>query len=311
MNLHAERKPAEGRRSIEAASVAERHARLAGIALYCCALLCFSGTDTSAKWLSRSLPVLEIVWARYFISAAFVFVVANPWTDPGIFRTKRPGLQAFRSALLLGSTAGSFLALRSLQLAESTSIGFSQPLLIALFAGPLLGEWVGPRRLAAICVGFLGVLVVTRPGHGALQPAVLYALAGVTCNSFYYIVTRKLAAIDPPRTTMVYTGLAGIVALTPMLPWIWVAPATPGHWGLMLTMGFFGAVSQWLIILAHHRAPAAVLAPFSYIQIIWTTALGFLIFGDIPALSTFVGGAIVIGSGLYLWYRERARRAEG
>jgi drug/metabolite transporter (DMT)-like permease len=109
---------------------------------------------------------------------------------------------------------------------------------------------------------------------------------------------------------MAYTSLAGIIVLTPLLPWIWVTPATPTAWALMVTMGFFGALSQWLVVLAHHRAPAAVLAPFGYIQITWTTALGFLIFGDVPDLSTLFGGAIVIGSGLYLWHRERAKRAE-
>jgi drug/metabolite transporter (DMT)-like permease len=292
--------------SIEASSEADRRRRLIGIALFIGALVCFSGTDVSAKWLSRNLPTLQIVWMRYFVSFVFSLILVRPWTHVRELTTKRPGLQALRSVLLLGSTVFAFLSLRHLQLAEATSIGFSQPLLIALLAGPALGEWIGPRRFAAICIGFLGILVVTHPGTGVTNPAMLYALVGVLSNSCYYLATRRLAASDPVRITVACTPLAGVVLLAPALPAVWVAPQGVGSWALMIFMGFCGAASQWLVILAHHRAPAAILAPFVYVQILWTTCLGFLIFGDVPGLATLAGAGIVVASGLYLWYRERA-----
>ncbi|MBV9247551.1 MAG: DMT family transporter [Methylobacteriaceae bacterium] len=298
-------------RSIEARSAAERRSRLVGILLFCGALMCFTGTDTSAKWLSRTLPTLEVVWARYFVSAVFVFCAVNPWTSARALATRRPGLQALRSLLLLGSTAMIFLGLKYLQLAEMTAIGFSLPLIVALLAGPLLGEWVGPRRLAAIGIGFAGILIVTRPGSGGFNVAMLYALAGVLCNSLYYIVTRVLAASDPAHTTLAYTSLAGVLVLTPILPFFWVAPPDALSVALIVFMGLCGAMSQWLVILAHHRAPAAILAPFVYVQILWTTGLGYLIFGDVPGLSMLAGAAIVVCSGLYLWYRERVVAAPG
>lgn len=161
----------------EAPSEAGR-ARLAAIGLMGVAVLLFSMLDASAKWLGQSMNPLQVVFARYAGSMILVLALINPWTHPGVLRTKRPGLQWGRSLLLLGSTALNFVALRYLQLAETISIMFAAPLLVALVSGPLLGEWPGPRRLAAIAVGFLGVLVVTRPGIGGMHPAALLCAAG-------------------------------------------------------------------------------------------------------------------------------------
>lgn len=281
--------------------------RLAGIALMCGALLCFSGLDATAKWLSRSLDPMLVVWARYAASVAFVSVVINPWTAPGLLRTRRPWLQAARSLVLLVSTALNFVALQYLQLDQTTSILFMTPLIVALLAGPLLGEWVGPRRLAAIAVGFLGVLIVTRPGLG-MHPAALLSVAGAVCYAFYGVWTRMLAGTDSSRTTMFYSGIAGVVVLTPALPLIWTTPPSFGVIAGMVAVGAFGALGHWLLILAHARAPAAVLAPFIYTQLLWMITLGYVFFGDTPDRFTLIGGAIVTASGLYLLYREKARQ---
>jgi len=283
--------------------------RLAGIALMCGALLCFSGLDATAKWLNRSLDPMLVVWARYVASVAFVSVVINPWTVPGLLRTRRPWLQAARSLVLLLSTALNFFALQYLRLDQTTSILFMTPLLVALFAGPLLGEWVGPRRLAAVAVGFIGVLIVTRPGLG-MHPAALLSVAGAVCYAFYGIWTRMLAASDSSRTTMFYSGMAGVVLLTPALPLIWTTPPSLGVVAGMVAVGAFGALGHWLLILAHARAPAAVLAPFIYTQLLWMIALGYVFFDDVPDRWTLIGGAIVTASGLYLLYREKTRKVE-
>lgn len=288
----------------------ERRRRLVGIALMCGALICFSLLDASAKWLNREMDPLLTVWWRYASSVVLVSVVINPWTHPGVLRTRRPWLQGARSLLLFVSTALNFAALQYLQLAETMSIMFATPLLVALLAGPILGERVGPRRLAAIAIGFLGVIVVTRPGLGTMHPAVLLSIAGAVSYAFYGISTRMLASQDSSRTTMVYSGLAGLAVMTPLLPFLWITPASPLVWILLAALGVFGAVGHWLLILAHARAPAPVLSPFMYMQILWMLVLGYVVFGDWPNVWTLLGSGIVIASGLYLLSRERGRQVE-
>jgi drug/metabolite transporter (DMT)-like permease len=183
-------------------------------------------------------------------------------------------------------------------------------LLVALLAGPLLGERVGPHRLAAIGVGFLGVLVITRPGLGTMHPAALLSVAGSVAYALYAITTRILASHDSSQTTMIYSGLAGVVLMTPLLPFVWTTPTSPLTWILLVATGAFGALGHWLLILAHARAPAPILSPFIYTQIVWMLALGYVLFGDWPDHWTLVGSGIVIASGLYLLYRERVRRLD-
>ncbi|SFJ02867.1 Permease of the drug/metabolite transporter (DMT) superfamily [Bosea sp. OK403] len=281
--------------------------RLAAIALMCGAVLCFAMLDASAKWLSASMDPVQVVFARYAGSMALVCLLLNPWSHPGILRTQRPWLQAVRSLLLLGSTMLNFIAVKYLQLAETVSIMFAGPLLVALVSGPLLGEWPGPRRLVAIGVGFLGVLVITRPGFGGMHPAALLSVLGCVCYSFYSLATRKLAAFDPPETTMVYSGVAGTLAMLPLIPFFWTMPQSPLVWLLMFATGVLGGFGHWLLILAHRLAPATVLAPFIYSQIVWMIALGWFAFDQWPDRWTFIGAGIVIASGLYLLYRERVR----
>jgi drug/metabolite transporter (DMT)-like permease len=288
--------------------VDERRRRLVGIALMCGAILSFSFLDATAKWLNQTLDPMLTVWVRYVGSIVFVSLFVNPWTTPGVTRTRRPWLQAGRSLLLLASTALNFIALQYLQLTETVSILFATPLLVALLAGPLLGEWAGPRRLAAIGVGFIGILIVTRPGFG-LHPAALLSLTGAVCYALYSVATRVLAGYDSSATTMFYSGLAGVLLVTPIVPWVWSTPDSGLVWMMMIVVGACGAFGHWLLILAHARAPAPVLSPFIYTQIVWMIVLGFLLFGDLPDGWTLAGSAIVIASGLYLLYRERVRAA--
>ena len=286
-----------------------RRQRLTGIALMCVAVASFSCLDTTGKYLNYHMPTMQVVWARYFFAFVLSLAFANPFTNPALLKTTRPFMQAGRSALLLFSTILNLFALRWLQLDEALSILFATPLLVAMLSVPILGERVGWRRWTAIIVGFLGVLVVTRPGFGGMHPAALLSGGSVVCYALYVIWTRILARTDSNETTQFYTSLVGAVLMTAVVPFIWVTPDSWLTFGLMVLIGALGGGGHFLLIMGHRLAPASTLAPFIYTQIIWTTALGYLVFGDVPHFWTIVGGSIVIASGLYLLHRETVRRA--
>jgi drug/metabolite transporter (DMT)-like permease len=283
--------------------------RMHAIALMCAATIFFAALDTSAKSLSGVLPAIEIIWARYVASAIIGIIAVRPFAHPAVFRSSRPVLQIVRSLLLLGSTTANFLALRQLQLAETSTINFLTPLFVVLLAGPLLGEWPGAARLVAVAFGFIGVVVATGPGNGAFHPVVAIAIAGVLCNAGYALATRMLARFDSSATTLTWTPLAGVALLTPALPLVWVNPPTLSTLAIMIGMGLFGALGHWLLILAHERAPASVLTPFGYTQLLWMIVSGLLVFGDRPSAAVLLGAGIVVACGLYLIWRERAARA--
>lgn len=283
----------------------QRRQRLTGIALMCGAVATFSCLDATGKYLLHYMDPLQVVWARYFGAFVLAFIFLNPITRPKMMTTKRPFLQVGRSALLLGSTALSFFALRYLQLDEALAILFSTPFLVALLSGPLLGEWVGWRRWTAIAVGFFGVLVVVRPGFGGIHPAALLTFCGAICYALYVITTRVLARSDSSETTLFYSNLVGAVAMLPVIPFVWTTPTSALVVALMVLIGALGSGGHYLLILGHRLAPASTLAPFIYTQIVWTTTLGFLVFSDLPNRWTILGGLIVVASGLYLLNRER------
>ena len=285
--------------------------RLVAIPLMCGAVLCFACMDASAKWLSGSVDPLLTTWFRYTANVAVLALVLNPLTKPRLLHSNRFYLQVARSVLLFASTVLNFFALRYLQLTQNISIQFAMPLIVVLLAGPMLGEWAGPRRLAAVAVGFVGIMVITRPTSHHLHPAMLLTLGNTVLYALYAITTRMLAAHDPPATTITYSGLAGVVFLTPLLPFLWTTPSSPLVWTVLCGLGVLAAIGHGLLTLAHSRAPAPVLSPFIYTQIVWMVAFGYWLFGDVPDGPTLVGAGIVIASGLYLLFAERRRKTAG
>jgi drug/metabolite transporter (DMT)-like permease len=279
-----------------------------GIAFIVGTVWCFACMDGAAKWLGRTLNPAQTIACRYVFSFLVVGLFINPWRRPGVLRTRHWGLQCGRALCLVGATASGWTAVRFIALTKLTSITFAAPLIVALLAGPMLGEKIGPRRLVAVLIGFAGVLVVTRPFGGATHPAALLAGVAAVANALYSILTRRLAAYDPPETTMFYTGLVGSVIMLPILPFVWRAPATPQVWATLGVLGLLGALAHWLLILAHRRAPASLLAPFYYLQLLGAVIVGFLAFGEVPDHWTLLGSGIVTASGLYLVYRERIRK---
>lgn len=283
--------------------------RLRGIAIYCCTMLAFACLDASAKYAGRALPALEIAWVRFLVHVALALAILRPWRDWTPYRTKRPLLQVLRSFCLVGSTIFNFWALQSLQLDQTVSIGFSGPFLIAALAGPVLGEWAGPHRWASIAIGFVGVLVITMPGFGDVKPAVLLSLAGTVSYAFYILLTRLLSASETSASMLLLSAVVPAIALAPVAAPISEVPPNMIIVFCLFMTGFCGLFGHWCVIAAHKLAPAPVLAPFMYTQIIWMIILGYLVFGDVPSPRTLAGTTIIVASGLYLLYRESRRGA--
>ena len=282
-----------------------RSERLVGIALMVVTSFFFACLDASAKWLVHDLPTPQVAWARYAANFLIVLPLVNPWTTPGLLRPKRPAMQIGRGLVILASTILNFIALHYLQLAQTVSIMFSTPLLVALFAGPILGEWVGWKRAIAIVVGFSGVIIVTQPGTAGFHWAMLLSVVGAVMYATANIMARILVRDDSPNITLFYVGAVGAVVLTPWAPFDWVWPSTSISWLLMLTMGAAGALGHWCLIVAHKYAPASILAPFIYTQLVWMILFGWWFFGDVPDHATLAGAVVVIASGIYLLWRER------
>lgn len=279
-----------------------------GILLILVAVAGFACMDAAAKWLNQRQPVLQTVAVRYAGSFLVTACFLNPRTRPGILRSSRPGLQAVRAACMLGSSLCGISALATLPITVVTSIAFAAPLLVALLAGPILGETIGPRRVVAVIVGFIGVLVITRPGTSGFQPGMGLALGAAACNAAYFLITRILSRQDASETTHFYTTLLGALVAVPLTIPVWHTPTSPQIWLAMGLLAIGGAGAHWLLILAHKVAPASVLSPFFYAQLLFATLIGALLFGSLPDRWTMLGGGIVIGSGLYLLYRERVRQ---
>jgi drug/metabolite transporter (DMT)-like permease len=284
-----------------------RRARLTGIALMCGAVSTFSCLDTTAKYLGREIDIMQIVWARYTFAMLLAFLFVNPVSRPALLRTGRPVLQVVRAAILLGSTVLNFFALKYLRLDQVLAISFATPFAVAALSGPILGEWVGPRRWAAIGVGFIGVLVVTRPGFGIVHPAALFAFLAMLCYAAYFLTTRILARTDSNETTLFYSNLVGAVLMLPVAPFFWT-PLTAWQWVLLVLAGGLASFGHYMLIVAHRHAPASLLSSFVYSQLVGVVILGYIVFGDVPDAYTLTGAAIVISSGLYILHRERIQR---
>jgi len=283
-----------------------RRARLIGIALMCGAVGSFAFLDTTAKYLGRQIDVLQVVWARYTFAFLLTLIISNPLNRPGLLRTGRPIFQVGRATLLLGSTLLNFFALRYLRLDQVLAIAFSTPFFVAALSGPTLGEWVGARRWAAIGVGFIGILVVTRPGFGLVHPAAFLALMAALSYAVYALSTRILARTDANETTLFYSNFVGAVLMLPVVPFFWKTPDLL-QIVLMALAGGLASLGHYMLIVAHRLAPASLLSPFIYSQLVWVIALGYGVFGDVPDAYTLIGASIVIASGLYVLHRERIR----
>ncbi len=274
---------------------------LRGVLLFLAAVFLFAALDATAKYMNAFFAVPLLVWARYLVHFVIMLVFMAPGMGREIIVTRRPWLMSFRALMLVGVTLLAQLALKTLPLAETTALVFITPLLVALLAGPLLGEQVRRRTWLATIAGFAGVLLIARPGGAMAGIGILYALGGALCYATYQILTRKLAATEHPNRLLFYTALVGTLSMSLTLPAYWDGqiPTLP-HGLLIISLGLYGGIGHFMFIRAFREAPASTLSPLLYVQLIWATLLGWLVFNQLPDFLAIIGMLIIGASGLSL-----------
>lgn len=283
----------------------------AGVAMMLLAVLFFTGIDTSAKWLSiAGLPVLQIVFVRYAGHFLYANLVYLPQEGVSAYRSNAPMKQFMRSLFLFGGTVLNFFALKYLPITVTTTIAFAGPIVVTLLAIPILGEKVGIRRIAAVCTGFLGVVVVVQPWSAEFNPAMFFSLGTLLLASMYFIMTRMLAGVEGNATQQIWSSGLATVALAPFGLSVWIWPDNVLTWLVLLWIGAFGLFGHIWVTIAHRWADASILAPLIYSQVFWAALVGVLIFDTWPTVWTLCGGAIIIASGVYIWRREMAKAAQ-
>jgi drug/metabolite transporter (DMT)-like permease len=274
------------------------------------ATFCFGCLDTLSKYLVAHYPAPALVWLRYVLQTLVMMAIFLPRMGTRLVRTGAPGVQALRGLMLVFSSVVFVVALNHMQIAEVASIVFLAPIIVALAGGPLLGERVGTRTWLALAGGFTGVLLIIRPGGNAFTWWALLPLACAFLFAGYQILTRKLAGHDDPITTLFYPGLIAALAIPPAFPGsVFDVPRAPLHAGMLTAIGILGAVGHFLLIRAHGLAPATLLAPFGYTQLLVVLALGWVVFGQLPDGIALAGIALVAGSGLALILTARSSRS--
>jgi drug/metabolite transporter (DMT)-like permease len=277
---------------------------IAGILWMLATMMWFIALDTVAKdLLTRTqLPLVQVVWARFFFHFMIGIVGILIWRTH--LASKAPVWQIVRSVLLFLTTMLFNIGLLTTPLATATAIMFLSPIILTALSSVVLREYVGPRRWFGVAAGFIGALVIIRPGTEGFNKGALFLLAAALVNSVYQLATRRVSRSDAPNISFFYTALAGAVVSTIFVPFHWQAPG-PMDWLLLVSMGIFGGIGHLFLIFAFDRAPAAVVAPFAYSALIWASAAGYMLFSEVPDFWTILGAIIISASGLYIFHRER------
>ena len=279
---------------------------LAGILFLCGAGVLFPVMNGFAKFLGESgYDSLQVSWARAFGHILFMLAAFVPRFGLGMLRTHRPGTQLLRSALLMTSNLSFFFAIITIPIAKAASISLTAPLVVALLAWPMLGERTTVGRLVALGIGFLGVVIVIRPGTELFQWASLFVVASATCYALYQILTRRIAGIETPETSAIYSSIVGAFGLIAVLPFVWKTPESLRDVAYFCSLGVLGALGHYCVARAMHHAPANVVSPFQYMQLLGSVAVGYLFFGNFPDFLGWVGAAIIVGAGLSIGWSQR------
>ena len=282
-----------------------------GIAFACAAVVVFSAVNAMAKWQAASYPISEIVFFRSLFALLPVLLLAVRGGFGRALATSMPGTHFLRSLIWFVSVYSTFAAYHLLPMADAAAIAFSAPLFLTALSALVLHERVGIHRWSAVTAGFLGVLIMIRPGAGMFQWGALFALCNAVCYAVGSLAVRQMASTERSVTIVFYTMLLATLLSGLTLPFLWVAPS-PLDFAMMVAMGLLGGIGQLLVVQAFHHAPASAVAPWNYTAMIWAALLGWGFWGEVPDETLLVGAAIVIGSGLYLLHREtRLRTSQG
>lgn len=282
---------------------------LVGVALMIGAMAILPGIDVIAKTLGQAgMPVVQIVWARMAFGALGAAPFAVRYQGASALWPDRPWLHALRSGLLMAATFSFFSSLKYLPIADALAIFFVQPMILTALSPVILGEKVGPRRWGAVLAGFIGTLIIIRPGLVAFNPGSLLALTAGVMLALYFLMTRRLTGSAPAMVTTFHTNLMGALITSALAVSFWTPP-TGAEWALLAALGLIAAAGHYLITRSYDFAEASLLAPLAYTEIVTSVALGWWFFGDFPDGWTFVGVAILIACALYISFRERRRAA--
>lgn len=277
-----------------------------GILLLLAATATFACLDNLGKWLMQSYPVGMVVWARYLLHTLIMVVVLGPRLGMGLVRSNAPGMQFVRALVLIASSLMFFWGLSKMPIAECTAISFMSPLLLTVLSIWFLKERVPPSAWFAVVAGFIGVLLIVRPGGELFSPVVILPLVTALLFATYQLLTRKMAGIDPALTTLFWGALVGTVLTSFFVPMFWQTPQSGFHLLLFLMTGVLGALGHFLLISAFERAPASTLAPFLYAQIAFSSGVGYLVFDTFPDGWALIGILIIIASGVWIALKHRA-----
>jgi len=283
--------------------------RRIGILLLSLATLCFATLDAAAKWLVQSLPVVEVVWLRFSFHVLLMVLLLAPLHGRRLVRMHQPRWHLLRAGMLATMTGLNFWALQYLQLAETGAIQFSVPLLIALLSAWWLHERLDARRWLAIVAGFIGVLLVVRPGTQGFHPAILLSVVNALFYALFNMLTRRMAATESPESMQLVAAFGAALLLTPFALAQFRMPADAFTWAIIGVAGLFGGLGHQFVAMAHRYASAAVLGPFLYQQILYMVAWGWLIFAQVPDAFVIAGALVVVCSGLYLLGMEMKKEA--
>lgn len=275
-----------------------------GIALIFATTICFATLDMLSKMMNRHLPLNEIVWGRYAFHGLALVLLVGPRLKLDLIRTAHPGMQTLRGLILLASSALFTLSLYYLPLAEASALTFVSPLMLTALSVPLLGDRVRPAQWVAVATGFVGVLVIIRPGGNLFDVATALPIGCALTYALFQIITRKYAGRDSAYTTHFWTALVCTVIVSCTLPVRWLTPEWWG-WLALIAMGLVGGLGHFLLIRAYENAPPALLAPFSYAQIVWATLYSWLLFDHVPDAGSLTGMAIIAGAGLFAVLMQR------
>ena len=268
---------------------------------------CFSVLNAISKTLSQHYPVVQVIWARYFVAFVFMLALFLPQSGLKLFRWHNVPSQIIRGLLLFFSSYLYFHGLVYMPLASAASISLTSPLIVTALSARFLGEPVGARRWIAVVVGFAGALIVVRPGAANFEWSSLLIVASTICSSLYQLYSRRYGQTERPDASATMATIVGTVAAAPLLPFEWVTPAFGWDWALFVGLGVMAGVGHYFLTIAYSQAPAAVVAPFNYVQLVGAAILGYAVFNDIPDFWTWVGAGVIVCSGLYLGYQERLR----